>query len=264
MNTLKYIFLGFVFLYVVIGVLIYFFQERFIFLPSVLAQDFKFQFDKPFEEHFIETENNGRINLLHFQARDSKGLIVYFHGNAGSLDRWGNVVEPLVDLGYDVLIADYRGYGKSRGAMSQKNLLHDAKKIYSFALDLEKEERIVLYGRSLGTGFASYLAGLYEPKLVILETPFYSLEAEANRRFKLYPVSWFLQYTFKSYKYLQLNKAPVYVFHGTEDRIVSYNSGVRLFENIDVNGGRFIAIDGGYHNNLAEYEEYWSALKTIL
>ena len=264
MNTLKYILIGIVALYGVLGIIIYLFQEQFIFLPTVLEKDFQFQFSEPFEEHFLATSNEGEINLLHFKSKSPRGLIVYFHGNAGSLERWGNVVEPFVGFGYDVLIADYRGYGKSTGDRSQTHLLDDAEQVYAFAKKLHDEGQIILYGRSLGSAFASFLAGRHAPKRVILETPFYSLEEEANRRFMMYPVSLFLQYNLRNYQYLEQNNAPVYVFHGTKDRIVSFDSGTHLFESIDSNGGKFIAIEGGFHNNLSDYSAYWEELKSIL
>lgn len=264
MSTLKYLLVGFVILYGLMGLIIYFFQEKFIFLPTVLADDFQFQFRQPFEEHLLETPNEGRINLLHFKAAESKGLIVYFHGNAGSLERWGDIVAPFVDLGYDVLISDYRGYGKSTGERNQQNLLRDADEVYAFAKNKVSEDRIVLFGRSLGSGFASYLAGKNQPAKVILETPFYSLESEANRRFMIYPVSWLLRYQLKSHEYLKNNQAPVYAFHGTEDNVVSYSAGKHLYENIPSNGGEFVTIEVGFHNDLGEYPEYWQGIKAAL
>ena len=264
MSTLKYLLVGFVVLYSLMGLIIYFFQEKFIFLPTVLADDFQFQFRHPFEEHLLKTADEGHINLLHFKAIESKGLIVYFHGNAGSLERWGGIVAPFVDLGYDVLISDYRGYGKSKGERNQQNLLGDADAIYAFAKSLADENEIILFGRSLGSGFASYLAGKNRPSKVILETPFYSLEAEANRRFMIYPVSWLLRYQLKSHEYLKQNSAPVFVFHGTEDKVVSYEAGQRLFENIPTNGGQFVTIEGGLHNDLSEYPAYWDGMKAAL
>ena len=109
MNTIKLILVGLISLYLFIGAIIYFLQEQFIFLPDKLPEDFKFEFDHDFEEHFLSTKNGGKINVLHFKTQDAKGLIVYFHGNAGSLERWGDVISPFVDMGYDVLIPDYRG-----------------------------------------------------------------------------------------------------------------------------------------------------------
>ncbi len=264
MSTLKYLLIGIVLLYILMGAVIYFFQEKFIFLPAVLPSDFQFRLEVPYEEHMLETHENGRINLLHLKTDSSKGLIVYFHGNAGSLDRWSKIVEPFAGLGYEVLICDYRGYGKSQGEITQENLLHDADEVYSFALTLEEEDRIIVFGRSLGSGFASYLAGKYSPGKLILETPFYSLEAEANRRFMIYPVSWLLRYQLKNHEFLKTNKAPVYVFHGTEDKVVSYESGTRLFNKVPSNEGKFITIVGGYHNNLSEYPLYWQEIKTLL
>jgi len=264
LNTLKYLFIAIIALYGIIGVVIYYFQEKFIFLPTVLPDDFKFQFDQPFEELLLKTHDGGKINVLYFHAEAPKGLIVYFHGNAGSLERWGNIVAPFVGLGYDLVISDYRGYGKSRGKRSQKNLLDDAVKVYSFAQTKAEENDIILFGRSLGTGFASYLAGKYDVSKVILETPFYSLESEANRRFMIYPVSWLLRYQLKNHQYLKTNQAPVFIFHGTADKVVSYTSGTRLYESISSNGGEFVTIEGGFHNNLSEYPDYWEAMKRIL
>ena len=79
-------------------------KERLIFLPEKLPLDYSFEFDVPFEEHFIQMDDGARINALHFTQEQSKGLIIYFHGNAGSLARWGEIVTPFLDMGYEVLL----------------------------------------------------------------------------------------------------------------------------------------------------------------
>ena len=84
---------------------------------------------------------------MHFILKidGSKGLILYFHGNAGSLERWGEIVVPYTELGYEVLIIDYRGYGKSTGKRSSKTLINDAEEVYAFAKTITSEDRIVLF-----------------------------------------------------------------------------------------------------------------------
>ena len=76
---------------------IYFLQEKIMFQPTVLAQDYKFQFNYPFEELFFNTEKDAIINALRFRAKNPKGVILYFHGNAGDLSRWGKIVEYFVE-----------------------------------------------------------------------------------------------------------------------------------------------------------------------
>ncbi len=97
-------------IYLLVGALLYLLQDRFIFLPEALPADHTFEFDRPFDELWFERPDGGRINALHFHANKPKGIIMYHHGNAGNLSRWGEVSYFFLDLGYDVLIYDYRGY----------------------------------------------------------------------------------------------------------------------------------------------------------
>src|SRR5210317_238710 len=110
LKKILFIFLG---LYVMFTSSLYFLQDKLMFLPTVLAQDYQYQFNFPFEELFFETEENAVINALHFKVENPKGVILYFHGNAGDLSRWGTIVEYFVAKNYDVLVMDYRTYGKS-------------------------------------------------------------------------------------------------------------------------------------------------------
>ncbi|NOY48554.1 MAG: alpha/beta hydrolase, partial [Chlorobi bacterium] len=117
--------------YVMITTSLYFFQEKILFRPTVLTQDYKYNFSYPFEELFLKTEDDAVINALHFKARNSKGVILYFHGNAGDLSRWGTITEYFVSMNYDVLVMDYRTYGKSTGVLSEEALHKDAQMCYN-------------------------------------------------------------------------------------------------------------------------------------
>ncbi len=250
--------------YVIIGLSIYLLQEKLIFLPEELSQDFEYEFTVPFEEHFIEMEDGAIINALHFQTLEPKGLILYFHGNAGSLRRWGEVVTPLSQQGYDVLIMDYRGYGKSTGKRTYKKMLTDADKLYHFALELTDEEKLILFGRSLGSSFASHLAGKNDPSMLILETPFLSLGDIANRVAPIYPPSYLLRFDFKNHESLKDAQCPIYIFHGTDDNIVPLESGRKLYETLDPDKTRLIIVEGGGHNDLAMFETYQEVIRQIL
>src|SRR5690554_6918936 len=174
-NKLKNVLLVIVALYIMIGASLYFLQEKILFMPTVLPQDFQYEFNHPFEELFLKTEDHAVINALHFKAENPKGVILYFHGNAGELSRWGIVVQKFVEMRYDVLVMDYRTYGKSTGKLSEKALYSDAELFYKYLLIRYPEDKIVVYGRSLGTTFATYVAAKNHPKQLLLEAPFYSL-----------------------------------------------------------------------------------------
>ncbi|WP_370088604.1 alpha/beta hydrolase [Ekhidna sp.] len=263
MNSFKIFIFILLATYLLGGAILYFLQEQFIFLPESLDQDYEYSFEQNFEEHNLEMEDGAKINLLHFTLPESKELIVYFHGNAGSLARWGEVVSPFVDLGYEVLIVDYRGYGKSTGKRSQVRMLHDADAIYEFAKTKETEDRIILFGRSLGSGFASYLAGKNNPKKLILETPFYSLREVAGSLIPIYPTGFLLKYQLPNFQYLEKVETPIYIFHGDQDEIVPFASGKRLYETLGENA-KFITIEGGHHNDLSAFDAYWAEMEKVL
>lgn len=266
MNAIKFILIGLLGLYLLVGLLVYVFQERLIFLPEKLPSDFEYSFDARFREFSVPMNDGAEINALHFQLEEPKGMILYFHGNAGNLDRWGEIVIPLTDLGYEVLIMDYRGYGKSNGNRSMTRMLSDAEVMYKFALTIEREERLIVFGRSLGSAFASHIAGKYRPRKTILETPFYSLCDVARDLLPIYPTTFLLKYNFKNQQSLKTAKDPIYLFHGSEDEVVPYASGKKLFESISSNQAtsRFITIEGGHHNDLSTYDAYWKEMVQIL
>ena len=150
---------------------LYFFQESFLFLPTQLEQDFEYSFENKFEEiNLINHEVS--LNGLHFKVENPKGVILYFHGNAGNLSRWGEIVQPLLRFNYDLIVMDYRSYGKNKGEFSEAAMYEDAQVFYDYAKNYFPESEIVLYGRSLGTTFATQMAAKNNPDQLILETPF--------------------------------------------------------------------------------------------
>ncbi|WP_229719278.1 alpha/beta hydrolase [Winogradskyella schleiferi] len=249
---------------------LYFFQEKLLFLPTTLEQDYNYQFNHNFEELFLKTDENTTINALHFKLEnpkaclsDRQGVILYFHGNAGDLSRWGTIAEYFVDLNYDVLIMDYRTYGKSTGKLSEAALYSDAQFCYDYLLNHYAEKQITLHGRSLGTGIASYLASKNNPKQLILETPYYSILDVAKDRFPILPVKQLLKYHFPTHQYLLKTKCPITIIHGTDDGVVPYASGKKLSE-LHIENLNFITVEGAGHNNLIEFEDYHKTIKAVL
>lgn len=250
--------------YLLISAMLYLLQEKLIFLPSKLPSDYTYSFTQPFEEIYLTATDGAVLNGIHFKQEQPEGVIVYYHGNAGDLTRWGNIALFFVEKNYDVIIMDYRTYGKSTGKLSEESLFNDGQLFYEYALKHYDESGITLYGRSLGTGIATWVASQNNPFRLILETPYYSLLDLGKNRFPYLPVQWFLKYPLKTYEYISGVSCPIAFFHGTEDRIVPYNSGLRLFNSVSVDKNTFYTIKGGEHNNLKEFQVYRDGVQGIL
>lgn len=251
--------------------LIKYFQEKVVFLPVVLPTDHLFDFDEKFDEYFLETPFEGKINVLHFKIRQPKGVILYFHGNADNLNRWGKIALEFTKFGYDVLVMDYRGYGKSSGPRNEKFLYSDAQFFYDFAKEKYPEEKIVVYGRSLGGTFATKVAADNRPKMVILESTFYSIQDIVNRWLPekvTDRVSPKMTYYFLSYENIVRIQVPLYHFHGTKDFTVPLTSGKKLFSIFEKAcpkiQKKFIEIHGGTHDDLIKFEAFNTELNAIL
>src|SRR5436190_10922828 len=108
-----------------LGVVLFYYvlQERFIFLRIRTRQGHQYTYKTPFEERRITAPDGARLHALYFKADKPRGVVLYFHGNAGSLRRWGRFAPRFTTLGYEVLMPDPRGYGKSRGDLSEAALI---------------------------------------------------------------------------------------------------------------------------------------------
>ncbi len=245
--------------------LLYFFQERILFHPQSLDRDYHFDFGtgSGFEEIFITAPDKSRLHALLFSQTDPLGIILYFHGNAGSLAGWGWVSNDLLPYGYEILIPDFRGYGKSSGKLSEAKLFSDAQLWYELCQSRFPEEKILIYGRSLGTGMATQIASLNRPNRLLLENPFYNMAELAKKHFPGFPHHQLLRYPFRNDRYIQEIQCPIFVVHGTADEVVPYESGKRLVTSRDQDV-RFWTINGGGHNNLSTYPDYYRFLKEAL
>jgi alpha-beta hydrolase superfamily lysophospholipase len=203
-------------------------QEAMIFPASQLPKNYKFTFNRDFEELTIPSFDKTNLNGLLFKAANSKGLIFYLHGNGGSVDTWGHIADFYTSLGYDIFILDYRGYGKSEGIIeSQEQFLKDISLVYNNLAARYSEDKIIIMGYSIGTGAATYLASRENPKMLILQAPYYNfLEFSATRA--PYIPNFLKKFTFETNDYIVKVKSPIYIFHGTDDNLIPYANSLRL------------------------------------
>lgn len=264
MQKFKKITKGVAFVYILTTIMLYFLQEKLIFLPTQLPVDHEYAFVHEHEEVNLKSEDGAILNAVHFKRNSPKGLILYFHGNAGDLSRWGTITSYFVEKKYDVLVMDYRTYGKSTGKLSEAALHNDAQLFYDYVLKQYDETEVILYGRSLGTGIATKLASNNNPNKLILETPYYSLVDVAKNRFPFLPIKWLMKYELLSYEFIKNVSCSITIFHGTNDKVVPYESGKKLFDGIANHSKKFVTIANGEHNNLIEFQGYHDGIAEIL
>jgi len=245
-------------------VALYMFQEKLIFQPTTLKADYAFKFNQSFEEFTIRTTDGEQLNALIFSPADSsKGLILYFHGNAGNLQRWGQYAIDFTKLGYTVLMIDYRGYGKSTGTPGEKEFYQDANTVFNWAQQHLSFTKIIFYGRSLGAAVASQLATQHTPHMLILETPFDELAGVVNPPMQAM-LAWIpLRYQFPNKLHLPQIACRKIIFHGTNDWVVPLRSAEKL-KPLLTSSDQFFLIEGGSHRNLREFDTYHQHLAEVL
>ncbi|SHN30738.1 hypothetical protein SAMN04488057_11875 [Cyclobacterium lianum] len=243
--------------------LLYAFQEKLLFFPEKLKSNFLFQFDQKFEEMNIRMSDGITLNGLLFKTDHPKGLIFYLHGNAGSLRTWAGVAEVFTDLGYDVFILDYRGYGKSEGVIQDEEQLYgDVQRAYDVLKNRYPEQQIIVLGYSMGTGPASKLASVNQPKLLILQAPYYSLSDLVKHYFPIFP-SFLHKYPFENFRHIQKCNMPVVIFHGDQDEVIYPGSSIKLKAHFKEQDS-LIMLSSQQHNGMTFNLEYQLKIKEIL
>lgn len=181
------------------------------------------------------------------------------------MQRWSHMGQELCDFDYDVLVMDYRGYGKSKGQLNEAFMHEDVQAVYDWVKENFDYEKRIIYGRSLGSGFAVPLAAKNDCDALILETPFLSLLHVAFHHAPFIPVKWLIRYPMRSDRLIAQVKAPVLIFHGTRDKLVPFQSAFDLFSLISNDPkNEMVTIPDGKHNNLAVYPIFRERLKAWL
>ena len=254
-----------VIIYIVISIALYYLQDYALFKPEKLPEDFQFYYDnQETKEYNLTTRDGAIINGLRFYPKgESKGIVLYLKGNSKSIKGWGKFAVDFTRHGYNVLMVDYRGFGKSTGRRSQKNIKRDMQVVYNKILEQTTEDRIILYGRSLGSGFATKLASTNNPKMLVLDAPYYSLTKVTARFMPFMPLSVLIKYPLPTYKWLKYVQCPIHIIHGTNDKLIPYKSSLKLSK-INPKLTKLHSVIGGGHKNLNNFEAYHSMLDDIL
>lgn len=250
---------GLILSYAVVIGLAYLTQERMMFYPTTLEPKYKFELSLQSEEKFTDTGSEVVHSLL-VKAPQSKGLVLFFHGNAGNLKEWASVAQELaLRVGWDVWIVDYPGYGKSTGSISsQEQLLNSVRRVYAQAKTEFPQQKIVFFGRSIGSGVAVKMAAENLVQGLVLETPYLSISRMTQNMYPWIPL-FALKYPMPSEEWIQQVQSPILVLHGDQDEIIPFEHGSKL--STLTTHATFVRIPEGRHNNLSIFDLYWSSLE---
>lgn len=248
---------------VLLSLLAYGLQEKFLFKPERLGADFVFKYDAPFQEYFFDVAPGVRINGLHFFRENAKGLVLYFHGNSRSIKGWAKYARDFYRYDYDVVLVDYRGFGKSTGKRSESDMLKDMQFVYDRLKEKYDESHLIVYGRSLGSGFATKLAADNNPRYLILDAPYLNFIKVIERFLPILPVRWVLRFHLRTDRWLKNVRCHTYILHGTRDRLIPIQHSEAL-QRIQPDRITLIRIEGGGHNNLPLFDKYHNFIRDIL
>jgi fermentation-respiration switch protein FrsA (DUF1100 family) len=204
-----------------------------------------------FEDVTIKTSDGETLVAYYKPASAGQPTFLYFHGNSDRPNSRQERKTLLTEDGRGLLYLCYRGFSGSTGAPSEAGLRRDAEAAYAWLSARVPAQSIVLYGESLGTGVAVELAGRVEVKAVVLDAPYTSTADVALLKYPFLPVHWLMQDQYPSLERISRLKAPLLVLHGTQDRMVPYEMGQRLFQAATV-PKTFVTIPEGDHTHNLE------------
>ena len=252
-NNLLQIILVIFFIYFLILVFLYFYQRNLLYHPNEnnYSED---RISVEIENVKIKTSDN--IELLGWyhekNLKDFKTLI-FFHGNAGSLENRIHKLNHFQDMNINFLIIAWRGFSGNKGNPSEQGLYEDGKSAIDWLIKKGvSEKNLILYGESLGTGVATHLAQNKNYAGVILETPFTSMIDAAKKFYPYIPVKLLLKDKFENYKKIKNINSPILIMHGEVDQLVPFSMGKKIYEIANKPKYSYFT---KYDNHMMEYDE---------
>lgn len=210
----------------------------------------------------LKAADNVRVLAWTVPPKPGKPVVLYFHGNGGSLAHRVARFSRLIEDGTGLVALSYRGYGGSEGKPSEEGLIADARAAHDFARSHYPDAKVVLWGESLGSGVAVALAAERDVAAVVLEAPFTSAADVAFAAYPFLPVSLLMKDQFRSDARIGKVTAPVLIMHGLRDRVVPFRLGEQLYA-IANEPKEFVRFPDGDHEDLDRYDHLAAARKFL-
>jgi uncharacterized protein len=218
--------------YLIILLLMYLFQAAFIYFPTknLIATPEDRELD--YEEVYFYAEDGVRLHGWYVPAQEARATVLFFHGNAGNISGRLESIMIFHELRLNVMIFDYRGYGRSEGKPTEQGTYMDAIAAWRYLTEVQdKNPRdIILFGRSLGGGIASWLGSEVDAGGLVLESVFTSTVDLASEIYPFIPVRWLLRIHYPVIDYLDDIRMPVLIAHSRDDEVIPYHHGQNLYE----------------------------------
>lgn len=223
-------------LFLAFSAYLYFNQSKMIFYPT---SDFAVTPEEvgiKAEDVFIPVDENEKIHGWYFSSSDSGNsksnlAFLFFHGNGGNISHRFTTVSALTEMGLNLFMIDYRGYGKSDGKPGEQNMYDDAIAAYNWLINEKhyQPDQIVIFGRSLGGAVAIELATRVKCRSLLVESSFTSIYGMARKLFPYFPVKFLLRYDFGSIDRIGKISCPIAIVHSPEDDIIPFEMGKELY-----------------------------------
>ncbi|MCZ0931562.1 MAG: alpha/beta hydrolase [Oligoflexia bacterium] len=249
MNSFLYTAKLFIFCYTILLTALYILQRKLIYYP-LKTRPLLGHLKEVYTE--IQTQTEDGLKLTHWYARQGPPYIVVFHGNAGNIESRGYVFQFLVDQGYSVLLASYRGYGANPGKPTEKHLIDDSALVLKWLLKEEgiSSKELILFGESLGAGVAIALAVQHPVKALIFNGAPSSIADVGQAVYPFIPVRWLLKDSWDSEARIKKVKAPTLFIHAKKDSIVPFRLGKKLFASANEPKNPIWLDDSDHNSNL--------------
>lgn len=240
---------------------LWFKQESLLFHPQPLPADARLSAEPDVHERFVEVPG-ARLSVLELRLPEPRGVVFFLHGNAGNLQSWFTNTEFYRRAGFDLVMPDYRGYGKSTGRIESEAQLHaDVMAVWRSVAPRYAGKRVVLYGRSLGTGLAAELAATVQPDLTVLVSPYASIVGLARGHYPWLPPQ-VVRYPLRTDRATLRIRGPLLLVHGDRDEVIPFSESAKL--QAVVPQARLVRIEGGGHNDLQELPAYRQSMADAL
>ncbi len=235
--------------YVGLLALLFVFQGRLLFMPTHDIGRTPAAMGWTFDEEMLPVDGEA-THLWYIKTEgERRGVVLFSHGNAGNIAGRLETADLLRDLGLDVVLYDYGGYGKSTGRPSEARCYDDARAVWKYLTDTRgiAPSEIILSGRSLGAGPTCQLATEVQAAAVIIESAFLSVAKRAQEMYPIFPVALLIRHRFDNGRKIQDIKSPVLLVHSQQDEIIPYDHGRALYERAN-EPKEWLEIQGGHND----------------
>jgi fermentation-respiration switch protein FrsA (DUF1100 family) len=252
MATLKWILIVAVVAYCGLLALLYVAQRSMMYFPEAVRTAPDVAGFPEAKEVLLDSSDGARVVVWDVPPREGMPVILYLHGNGGSLRHRAPKFQSITSDGTGLVALSYRGFSGSSGSPSEEGIFADARRAYAYARERYPAAKLVVWGESLGTGVAVAVAAENKADALILEAPFTSTVDIAAAAYPIFPVRLLMKDQFRSDERIGKVTAPLLILHGALDRVVAITYGEKLFT-LAHEPKKFVRFPRGAHEDLANF-----------